>query len=223
SILSLQQIAQSAAYRTNFGLVEAAGEPANVVLHVYDKLGNLIKDIPENLLPSEHLALNGLLAANNIPLDDGRVEVEVVSTTGKVSAYASVLDNLSNDPLLVSPVLKGAVRSNRYTIPGVAYTNGIANWRTDVRLYNSAASSVSATLTYYPQGAPGSPQSKTISIAAGETRGLDNILNSTFGIADPSAAGSVLVTTPTTSSIIASARTDTPTDVGTVGQFIPAV
>lgn len=223
SILSLQQIAQSAAYRTNFGLVEAAGEPANVMLHVFDKLGNLIADIPESLLPSEHLQINGLLSVNNISLDDGRIEVEVLSTTGKVSAYASVLANDSNDPLLVSPVLKSAVSSNRYVIPGVAYSNGIANWRSDVRLYNSAPTSVNATLTYYPQGAPGLPQSRSITIAAGETRGIDNILNSMFGITDPSAGGSVIVTTTSTSSIIASARTYTPTDIGTVGQFIPAV
>ncbi|HEV8660924.1 MAG TPA: Ig domain-containing protein [Thermoanaerobaculia bacterium] len=221
SILSLQQIAQSSAYRTNFGLVEAAGEPANVMLHVFDKAGNLIADIPENLLPSEHLQINGLL--NNISLDDGRIEVEVLSTTGKVSAYASVVANDSNDPFLVSPVLKSAVNSNRYVIPGVAYSNGIANWRTDVRLYNSASISVNATLTYYPQGAPGSPRSQTITIAAGETRGIDNILNTMFGITDPSAGGSVVVTTTSTSSIIASARTYTPTDIGTVGQFIPAV
>jgi hypothetical protein len=115
------------------------------------------------------------------------------------------------------------VNSNRYVIPGVAYSNGIANWRTDVRLYNSASISVNATLTYYPQGAPGSPRSQTITIAAGETRGIDNILNTMFGITDPSAGGSVVVTTTSTSSIIASARTYTPTDIGTVGQFIPAV
>jgi putative Ig domain-containing protein/BACON domain-containing protein len=223
SILSLQQIAQSSAYRTNFGLLEAAGEPASVVFHVFDKDGNSIADIPQSLLPSEHLALNGLLAANSITLDDGRVEVEVTSATGKVSAYASVIDNLSNDPLLVSPVLKSSVSTNRYVIPGVAYTNGIANWRSDVRLYNSGSASVNATLIFYPQGAPGSPQARTVNIAAGEVKGLDNILNRTFGITDPNAGGSILVTTNGPSSIIASARTYTPVDVGTVGQFIPAV
>lgn len=223
SVLSLQQIAQSDAYRTNFGLVEASGEAATVVLHVFDKAGHSIADISQFLLPSEHLALNGLLAANNITLDDGRVEVEVTSTTGKVSAYASVLDNKSNDPLLVSPVLKSAVSSSRYVIPGVAYTNGIANWRSDVRLYNAGSGSVTATLTFYPQGSPGSPLSRPVQIAAGETKALDNILNTTFGITDPSAGGSILVTTSSASSIIASARTYTPVAFGTVGQFIPAV
>ena len=226
SVLSLQQIAQSASYRTNFGLLEASGEPASVVIHVFDKAGNRLADIPESLLPSEHLALNGLLAANNITLDDGRVEVEVVSSTGKVSAYASVLDNRTNDPLLVSPVLKGSVNSNRYVIPGVAYTNSIANWRTDARLYNSASSGVTATLTYYPQvgSTDLTPVTRTTTIAAGETKDLDNILNSTFGVTATNAGGSVLVTTLNTSSIIASARTYAVVENGgTIGQFVPAV
>lgn len=226
SILSLQQIAQSASYRTNFGLLEAAGEPASVVIHVFDKTGNDIADIPESLLPSEHLALNGLLVANNIALDDGRVEIEVTSATGKVSGYASVLDNRTNDPLLVSPVLKGSVNSTRYVIPGVAYTNSIANWRTDARLYNSGSSAVTATLTYYPQAgsSDSTPLIRTTTIASGETKDLDNILNATFGVTAPNAGGSVLVTTAATSSIIASARTyAVASNGGTIGQFVPAV
>ena len=223
SVLSLQQIAQSANFRTNFGLLEASGEPATVVIHVFDKSGASLADIPESLLPSEHLPLNGLLVANNITLDDGRVEVEVTSTTGKVSAYASVLDNRTNDPLLVSPVIKGSVNSSRYVIPGVAYTNSIANWRTDARLYNSASASVTATLTYFPQTG-GTPVVRTTTILSGETKDLDNILNSTFGINETNAGGSVLITTATTSSIIASARTYALADNGgTIGQFVPAV
>lgn len=226
SVLSLQQIAQSANYRTNFGLLEAAGEPADVVLHVFDKSGNKLADIPESLVPSEHLPLNGLLAANNITLDDGRVEVEVVSSTGKVSAYASVIDNRTNDPLLVSPVLKGSVNSNRYVIPGVAYTNSVANWRTDARLYNSGSTAVIATLTFYPQvgSADLTPIVRTITINPGETKALDNVLNTTFGISVPTAGGSVLVTTPSASGIIASARTYAlASGGGTIGQFVPAV
>ena len=226
SVLSLQQIAQSASFRTNFGLLEASGQPATVVIHVFDNLGNHLADIPESLLPSEHLALNGLLAANNIALDSGRVEVEVTSSTGKVSAYASVLDNRTNDPLLVSPVLKGSVSSTRYVIPGVAYTNSIANWRTDARLYNSATNSVTATLTYYPQVGSSdlTPITRTTTIAPGETKDLDNILNTTFGVNAANAGGSVLVTTAAASSIIASARTNAAVaNGGTIGQFVPAV
>lgn len=51
SVLSLQQIAQSASYRTNFGLLEASGEPATVVIHVFDKSGASIADIRRRCCP----------------------------------------------------------------------------------------------------------------------------------------------------------------------------
>lgn len=147
----------------------------------------------------------------------------MTSATGKVSAYASVIDNRTNDPLLVSPVIKGSVNSSRYVIPGVAFTNSIANWRTDARLYNSGSSTVTATLTFFPQTG-GTPLTQTTTIVPGETKDLDNILNTTFGINEANAGGSVLITTPTTSSIIASARTYALADNGgTIGQFVPAV
>ena len=152
TLLSLQQIAQSTAYRTNFGIVEGAGEPANVLVHIFNNAGvEVAPAIPISLLPGEHQQRN-LLAENGITLTDGRFEVEVVSATGKVTAYASVIDNLTNDPLMVFPVLKGAESATRYVIPGVAdINNGFASWRSDIRLFNPTTTSVTATLTYFPQ------------------------------------------------------------------------
>jgi len=221
-ILSLQQIAESSAYRTNFGLVEASGEAAEVVMRVYDRVSTLVAEIPFSLAAAQHLQFNRLLATNGITLDEGRVEVEVTSSTGKVSAYASTIDNVSGDPLLVPPVLKSAASGTRYVLPGIAFINGLAAWRSDVRLFNTAASPVNATIAYFPQGATSAANTTTVSIAAGEVKAYDNILNSLFGINDTS-GGSLLVTTPSSSSIIASARTFAQTDAGTYGQFIPGV
>jgi len=134
-----------------------------------------------------------------------------------------VIDNGTNDPLLVSPVVKSSAATTRSVIPGVAYSNGIANWRSDVRLFNAGTTDVPATLAYYPQGAAGSPLTQTKTIKAGQVLALDNILNTTFGINDPNAGGSVLVTTASATPLIASARTYAATNSGTIGQFIPAV
>lgn len=224
SVLSFQQIAQSAAYRTNFGLVEGAGEPANVLLSVFDNSNAKIAEIPVSLQAGEHKQINSILAINNIALSDGRIEVEVTSSTGKVTAYASTVDNVTNDPLLISPVLKSSVSATRYVIPGVAYINtGIANWRTDLRLFNAGNGSMTATLTYYPQGNPSASQSKDVTVAAGEVKAIDNILSSFFGVAETNAGGSVVVTTAASTSLIATARTYNQTSNGTYGQFIPGV
>ena len=223
SVLSLQQIAQSTAYRTNFGIVEGAGEPANVLVHIFNNAGaEVAPAIAISLLPGEHQQRN-VLAENNITLTDGRFEVEVVSATGKVTAYASVIDNLTNDPLMVFPVLKGAESATRYVIPGVAdINNGVASWRSDLRFFNPAATSVTATLAYFPQpgNAPASG-TKQITIPAGQVMPIDSALQQLFALTN--SGGSLLVTTPSTSKLIVTARTYNQTSNGTYGQFIPAV
>ena len=222
-VLSLQQIAQSAAYRTNFGIVEGAGEPASVLVHVFNNAGvEVVAPIPISLMPGEHQQRN-LLAENGITLTDGRFEVEVVSATGKVTAYASVIDNLTNDPLMVFPVLKGAESATRYVIPGVAdINNGIASWRSDIRLFNPTSSPVTATLTYFPQpGNTGASGTKQVTIPANQVMPIDNALQNLFTLTN--SGGSMLVTTPASSKLIVTARTYNQTSNGTYGQFIPAV
>ena len=226
SVLSLQQIAQSSAFRTNLGLVEAAGEPATVLLHVIDNTGHEIARIPQSLLPSEHLQLNNFLAINGITMNDGRVEVEVTSATGKVTAYASVVDNVTNDPLLVSPVSKGSISANRYVLPGVGdFDIGIAHWKSDVRLFNSASTAQPVTLTYSdhdPNSGAVRTTSTTTTLQPGETRAMDNLIVTTWPQLSQT-AGSLLVTSTNSSAIVATARTYTQTTSGTYGQFIPAV
>jgi len=223
SVLSLQQIAQSAAYRTNFGVVEGAGEPANVLVHIFDNAGTEVAPaIAISLLPGEHQQRN-LLAENGITLTDGRFEVEVVSATGKVTAYASVIDNLTNDPLMVFPVLKGGESATRYVIPGVAdINNGFASWRSDIRFFNPTTAAVTATLAYFPQpGNAPAGSTKQLTIPAGQVVPVDNALQQLFALTN--SGGSLLVTTPSTSKLIVTARTYNQTANGTYGQFVPAV
>lgn len=224
TILSLQQIAESAAYRTNFGFAEASGQPADLVVRVYDTAGTLIASIPQSLKASEHKQIGSMLAANGITnLQNGRVEVEVLSTLGKVTAYASTVDNITSDPLLVSPTVASTVSANRYVIPGVALlNNGIADWRTDLRVFNGGAADTAATLTFYPQGNPGAPMVKETTVKAREILVLDNILANTFGLTS-SPGGSVIVSTPGNTSVVATARTYNQTTAGTYGQFVPGV
>jgi hypothetical protein len=177
-----------------------------------------VATIPESLLPSEHLQLNAILPS----MTDGRVEVEVTSSTGKVSAYASVVDNVTNDPLLVSPVLKGGESAQSYTLPGVGDFNiGIAHWKSDVRVFNSGASPAPVTLSYFPQSGT-APQPVTTTIAANTVLALDNLIASTWpGLSQT--AGSLQVTTASSSTLVTTARTYTQTTSGTYGQFIPGV
>jgi len=221
TILSLQQIAQSSAFRTNLGIVEGSGDPASVLISVFGDDGKKLTEFTQDLKGGQHIQLNSILADKKVQVNDGRIEVKVVSQTGKVTAYASVLDNLTNDPLLVSPVAVNATAASRYVIPGVAdLNNGIANWQTDVRLFNPSANPVKATLTFYSQNG-GTPQSKDVSLAPGQVQTFDAALHQFFGLTND--GGALHISTTAATPLVATARTYNQTSNGTYGQFIPAV
>ena len=215
--VSLQQISENASYHTNVGLVEAAGQNATVQLTVRDASGAVIAQMDKALKPGEHQQF-----ALGVPVDNGRLEAKVTSSTGKVTAYASVLDNQTHDPMLIMPVNTATVSADRYVLPGMAQaTTANANWRSDVRLLNAGTASVPATITFYEQGNP-TPRSVTHDVKSGEMLVFDQALQSLFGL-DYSAGGAIVVTTAGNSKLVASARTYNLTAAGTYGQFVPGV
>jgi hypothetical protein len=222
SILSLQQIAQSTAFRTNLGLVEGSGNPAAVLVSVFGDDGKKITEFPVNLIAGQHVQLNSFLADRNITMSDGRVEVKVTSSTGRVTAYASVLDNITNDPMAVTPIaITQSSGSTKYVIPGVAdLNNGFANWRTDTRIYNASSNTVNANLLFYSQFG-GDPITKSITLAPNEIKQLDNTLASFFGITND--GGALQITTADPANLVTSARTYNQTTNGTFGQFVNGV
>ncbi|HUK34886.1 MAG TPA: right-handed parallel beta-helix repeat-containing protein, partial [Vicinamibacterales bacterium] len=192
TVLGLQQIAQNDAMRTNLGVMEASGQPAQILISVFDSAGNKLLDTPMNLAAFQHAQLNGFLAQNHITLPDGRIEVQVTGGDGKITAYASVIDNKSGDPILVSGVPLGQSSFDNFVLPGVADLNtGLAAWRTDMRIFNPTATPQNTTLTFYP--ASGDPQSTSITVNPGEVKQLDNTLSSVFGATNT--GGTIHVTT----------------------------
>jgi len=224
TLLSLQQVAQSAKFRTNLGLAEGSGSPAIGRIKVFNDAGALLKTVPYNLMPGEHQQLNAFLATNGLTLDDGRIEVTVDSPTGAVAAYASVLDNLTSDPLAVMPAIASQISATRYVIPGIAdLNNGAANFHSDIRIYNGGATGVTATLTYRAQGNPGAAVvAAPVTIGPGEVKAFDNVLPSLFNVTN--SGGAVLLTTGAPSSLVVTGRTySIDSTSGTFGQFIPGV
>jgi uncharacterized repeat protein (TIGR01451 family) len=221
SILSLQQVAESTAYRTNLGIAEASGNAASVLLSVFNGSGTKLLTLPLQLAAGEQRQLNSFLAQNNITLPDGRIEVQVAGGGGKVTAYASVIDNNTRDPLLVSGTLLNQPAAAKWVLPGVAnIDNPVAHWRTDMRVFNYGTSVQPATLTFFP-GGNGAPKSVNVDLQPGAVLTLDDVLASKFSLTN--AGGVVHLTTGAPSSIVVTGRTYNQTANGTFGQFIPAV
>jgi uncharacterized repeat protein (TIGR01451 family) len=221
--LSIQQIVQNASYRTNLGLVEGSGKEANIEITVFNAKGERLTGFTQLLKPGEHRQLNSFLAQRGISLDNGRVEVKVLSELGKVMSYASVVDSRTNDPLLVPAVAIGDVSASKFILPGVAdLATGSASWRTDLRLFNASVAPVNATLTFYKQDDPTAiPRTIERRIEANEVLAIDSILRSLFGVEN--IGGALHVTTSSLTPLVVTARTYDQRTTGTFGQFVPAV
>ena len=222
--ISLQQISCcTGAFRTNLGIAEGAGTPATGNIKLYDDQGSLKATVPYSLRPGEQQQKR--FQDWGLPeISDGRVEVTVESSTGAVTAYASVLDNRTNDPLEVVPVQVANISANRYIQPGVANLPGVNNFHSDVRVYNGGTSAVSVTPTLYSFIGSAPRQAAAFTIQAGEVKSFDDIVQSMFNA--PGDGGSVVFTTSAASSLVTTGRTYTidPTqNNGTFGQFIPGV
>ena len=223
--ISLQQIANNAEYRTNVGFVEGTGTPVSLIARLVDGNNNLIQQVPLELSAFGHLQRPLTNLFNNVQLNDGRVEVEVTSPGGKVSAYASVLNNLTNDPLMVFPVQPARTTAERYVLAGIAEFVAASNFHSDMRLYNAGPTTVTATLNYYEQGSstphPGA-QPVNVTLNPGQVRAIDDVLPSLWpGLVG---GGSVIATTSGPSSLVLTAQTfSRQADGGTKGQFIPGV
>jgi uncharacterized repeat protein (TIGR01451 family) len=221
-LLSLQQIAQSNRYRTNLGIVEGSGNPASLIVRVFGGSGEYLTEFNLDLRGGQHMQLNSFLRDYGVGnLNDGRVEIEVVSGDGLVTAYASVLDNETSDPLLVTPVTLNDANATKWVMPGVAdLVSGFANWQTDMRLFNAGRSDADVTMSFYSQGG-GAPKVRTLTIKAGEVRQFDRTLATLFETAND--GGAVHISTSEPAKLIATARTYNQVGSGTYGQFISAV
>jgi hypothetical protein len=188
---------------------------------VFNAAGTKLLDLPLDLKANEQRQLNGFLSVNNISLNDGRIEVKATGGDGKVTAYVSVIDNRTGDPLLVPAVQLGQAATTDYVLPGVAHVNNVfAAWRTDMDAFNSGSTPLQATLTFYRQDG-GTPKTATVMLNPGEVKRLDNVVQSTF--ATTNAGGMIHVTTAIPSALVVTGRTYDQTPAGTFGQFIQAV
>lgn len=219
--LSLQQVAQSTASRTNLGLIEATGNPVTVLATAFASNGTKLGEFPINVSASEHTQLNSILSSNGITTSDARLQLQVLSGIGKISAYASVVDNGTTDASLIPAVDPNRVSSNHYVIPGVAHTDSIsANWRSDIRIFNPSTDSVPLTLGFVPQNSS-DMKTTTMTVGPGAIVALDDIVSKTFGA---TTAGALHVTTDNPRPLVVTGRTYRGAgNSGTLGQFITAV
>jgi hypothetical protein len=94
----LPQLRQNRAFRTNFGLVNSSDEQARVRFFFYDSSGNELFARTRTLEAEAWVQYQEPISrlAGRTDIDSASAKVEVTSGGG-VIAYASVIDNATND------------------------------------------------------------------------------------------------------------------------------
>jgi len=224
STLLLTGLESDANFRTNIGLVNRTALPVNAGLTLYDANGNVVatttvtvpeKNFQQSSLSTFFPAVNGRsFSALSMRVDS--------ATPNAVSAYGSVVDNRTQDPVYVQAI--PAPNGSELTIPAVGRAPGINGtfWRSDVTLFNPGLTTMNVSLRYLAAGqdnrgaAPHNvtvPPSRTVVIAD---------VAQALGVS--SGSGALQVSWTTASGPIVTSRTYITTDNGgTYGQSIDPV
>ncbi|HUP59575.1 MAG TPA: PKD domain-containing protein [Thermoanaerobaculia bacterium] len=169
--LYLTGIQSSAAYRTNIGLVNRGGAAATASLTLYDANGSTISTA-NIALPANNFQQSSLQSyfpeVKGKSYDSLSMRVSAASQNA-VTAYASIIDNASQDPVYVQAM--PARGGNSLTLPAVGRASGANGtfWRSDVTLFNPTGNWMFYTFRY-------AGTTKTLSLGARETFTLRDVV-----------------------------------------------
>jgi hypothetical protein len=98
----LNQLQENEGFRTNIGVVNLGEQPVDVEIHLYHASGSRYGIVARTLLPYEMTQYDRIFNRVNAGVvDSGFAVVKVLTTGGEALAYASVVDNGSNDPIYI--------------------------------------------------------------------------------------------------------------------------
>ncbi|MBV8517951.1 MAG: PKD domain-containing protein [Acidobacteria bacterium] len=203
-------------YRTNFGLVNRGATQVSATLTLFDKNGTTVGATDVAVPPSN---FQQAPLADFFPQLVGRsydsLSMRITATASSaLSAYASVIDNASQDPIYIQAL--PAPSGDALTIPVVGRTPGANGtfWRSDVAIFNPTNGRQTLTVTY--AGAQ-----KLLALNASSTLLLNDVL-SLYGLT--SGSGTLDIRWSSGTGPVVTSRTyTTATTGGTYGQSIDPV
>ena len=101
--LQILQLEESQNFRSNLGLAELTGNPVHVRITATVPDSKIAASTELDLAANEFRQLGSILASMypSQNVYNARISVQVLSGTGRITAYGSVIDNFSKDPTYV--------------------------------------------------------------------------------------------------------------------------
>ncbi len=203
-------------FRTNIGLSNASPVAATAVLALHDTLGRPISSEAALIPPwgSRQLGPVTIGAGSNL----GWASLEVVSGQG-IGAYASVVDNATGDPALVSVALPS---DGSVVVPAAAHLPGAldTHWRSQLAMLAVAPQGALVGVELverFPSGATAMP----VTAASRDGRSSTLLEDVLGGVGRPVTGW--LRLEPRGGELVVSSRTFTTSGRGTVGQGVPVL
>jgi streptogramin lyase len=196
-----------------FGLYTLAGATGTATLVAPD--GTVRGANPFNLAPNVQQEFNPAASAFGVDPEPGDV-VRVSVATGSLQAYVNVLDTGTTDVASCQPV----ATSTDAILPlaGAVTGAGGKSFVTDLYLSNPGTTTANVSLTFYPLFG-GAPQVATVTLGAGQSSAIENLLPTLFGISADQ--GSFLLTSDVP--VASAARIGTHTEQGDYGTFAAGI
>jgi hypothetical protein len=219
----LLHLTQSADFRSNVGFTEVMGLDASVALRLLDMSGQVVAEGSVEVPSWGHVQINDIFSYLEAPaLDVAALETRVEGHA-RVFSYASVVDNVSNDPILVPGISLTDARPV-LIIPAAASGDGVRDtrWRTDLRIL-AADPLTHLRFTFVPfDGSEPVVHEADVDIAAGGQLALDDVI---AGIGGEGSGTLILEGSSATgpAAMVATSRTYNLTEHGTFGQFVSTV
>lgn len=220
--LFLTGLQSNAEFRTNLGFVNSSVSALSVSMTLLDAAG-ATRGSRSIIVAPDTFQQTGLLDLFPGSEPSSSLSLKIsASIPDALYAYASVVDNRTQDPIYVAA--QPAATGNDLIVPAIARAAGVAGtyWRSDVVFFNPATSAITVSLSMLKAGVDNrNAATKSVTIASGATLTIGDIVT-WFGGGD--ASGALLVKWSAVNGPIVSSRTYTEreSDRGSFGQSIDA-
>ena len=152
----LAGLTEDVSYRANIGLVNIGPATAAVTVELYDGAGTNLADYTVSLAPGQWAQETQPFRnkAGQTAMDRGYAKVKVTSGGGVV-AFASVVDNITNDPTTITMAsAESSQQGEALWVPVVAHNPGLqeSQWRSDLGLLNTGTATAQVQLNFFGTG-----------------------------------------------------------------------
>lgn len=223
---SIVAIREDSAFRTNLILSNATAAALDVDLNLAAENGAALGTKRISLPPLGMTQVTRVVRDLGVAADvtGARLVLSTATAEGAFSAYASVIDNVTNDPRTLLP--KAAPipydKPYRWYLPSSARAGGAggAFYTTDLTVANVGTTTANYFLKFLGNNRDGSvgPQ-RNFSLAAGRSATFSDVLKSVFNL--DSDYGAIQV--GGSEGLVVLGQTSTPGFGGTFGQSVPAM